>query len=251
MSTEIIAIQNVHGYIDEHGTAWLNAEDVARGLGFTQMKNDIEYVKWERVNAYLQGFGFSPLVGRDSFIPENMFYRLAMKARNETAEKFQAKVADEILPQIRKTGSYSIQSQKLTPAFVRQLVDQWEDAERRAKENLDAKLLQDCATERNIWYDLNVASKCLNIDGMGRNNLFKFLRSSDVRVLDSENRPYQQYINQKYFMMYFDKEYNYWYVRISPNGMRFVLKQLVDYGYEPRITVEQWIKQCEAKVVTD
>lgn len=50
--------------------------------------------------------GFSQLVGKE-FIPENVFYRLAMKAKNETAEAFQAKVADEILPTIRKTGSYS------------------------------------------------------------------------------------------------------------------------------------------------
>lgn len=40
------------------------------------------------------------------FIPENIFYRLAMKAKNETAEKFQAKVADEIIPTIRRTGGY-------------------------------------------------------------------------------------------------------------------------------------------------
>ena len=33
---------------------------------------------------------------------------LAMKAKNETAEKFQALVADEIIPSIRKTGNYSI-----------------------------------------------------------------------------------------------------------------------------------------------
>ena len=30
-----------------------------------------------------------------------------MKAKNGTAEAFQAKVADEIIPSIRKTGSYS------------------------------------------------------------------------------------------------------------------------------------------------
>lgn len=30
-----------------------------------------------------------------------------MKAKNEVAEAFQAKVADEIIPSIRKTGSYS------------------------------------------------------------------------------------------------------------------------------------------------
>lgn len=41
------------------------------------------------------------------FIPENIFYRLAMKAKNETAEKFQALVADEIIPSIRKNGIYA------------------------------------------------------------------------------------------------------------------------------------------------
>ena len=40
------------------------------------------------------------------FIPENIFYRLAMKAKNETAERFQALIADEVIPTIRKTGGY-------------------------------------------------------------------------------------------------------------------------------------------------
>ena len=107
MANEIITISDVQVYLDENGTAWLNAEDVARGLGFVQTKNEIEYVRWETVNAYLREFHFSQLVGKADFIPENMFYRLAMKAKNETAEKFQAKVADEILPSIRKHGMYA------------------------------------------------------------------------------------------------------------------------------------------------
>lgn len=118
MSTEIMTIQNVRGYVDAQGTAWLNAEDVARGLGWTQDKNGVEYVRWETVNNYLNGFGFSQQVGKDSFIPENMFYRLAMKASNAAAEKFQALVADEILPTLRKTGTYSI----VAPAPVADMV---------------------------------------------------------------------------------------------------------------------------------
>ena len=42
--TSIVTVSNVHAYLDTDGTAWLNAEDVARGLGFTQTKNGIEYV---------------------------------------------------------------------------------------------------------------------------------------------------------------------------------------------------------------
>lgn len=93
---------------ERDGTAYLKLEDVARGLGFTDVKNGIEYVRWPRVYKYLADLGFATCGERPDYIPENIFYRLAMKAKNETAEKFQALVADEIIPSIRKTGSYSI-----------------------------------------------------------------------------------------------------------------------------------------------
>ncbi len=111
----VVEVQGVHGYLDDEGTAWLNAEDVARGLGFTRTAaSGNEVVRWERVNSYLKEFGFVPTSGHDVkagyYIPENMFYRLAMKASNATAEKFQALVADEILPALRKHGYYSVKN---------------------------------------------------------------------------------------------------------------------------------------------
>lgn len=105
---ELVTICGVRGFVDENGVAQLNAEDVARGWGFVQTKSGKEYVRWETVNGYLEGFGFSQLVGKDDFIPENMVYRLGFKASNEAAQVFQAKLADEILPTIRKTGVYSV-----------------------------------------------------------------------------------------------------------------------------------------------
>ena len=102
--SKIITIKNVRAYLDENGTAQINLEDAARGLGFVESKGD--YVRWQRVELYLSEFGFSTSGERPEFIPENIFYRLAMKAKNETAEKFQAIGADEILPSIRKHGGY-------------------------------------------------------------------------------------------------------------------------------------------------
>ncbi|CAM4272461.1 BRO family protein [Paenibacillus xylanexedens] len=115
--SELITVAGVRGYIDEHGVAQLNLEDVARGLGFTQVKGSMEYVRWETIEGYLKGFRFSQQVGKEGFVPENIFYRLAMKAKNAVAEEFQSIVADEILPSIRKTGSYgsSIDVSKLSP----------------------------------------------------------------------------------------------------------------------------------------
>ena len=66
------------------GTAYFNLEAVAHGLGFTQtqIKNGKEYVsiRWETVFRYLEEIGFPNKLGKDDFIPENIFYRLAMKA---------------------------------------------------------------------------------------------------------------------------------------------------------------------------
>ena len=93
---------------ERDGTAYLKLEDVARGLGFTEKKGDVDYIMWRRIDKYLADFGFGTCAERPDYIPENVFYRLAMKAKNETAEQFQALVADEIIPSIRKTGSYSV-----------------------------------------------------------------------------------------------------------------------------------------------
>lgn len=110
--SNIITISGIRGFIDENSVAQLNTEDVARGWGFTQKetKNGKEYitVRWSRVFGYLDEFGFDHKWSKDGFIPENMVYRLGFKASNEAAQVFQAKLADEVLPALRKTGTYSI-----------------------------------------------------------------------------------------------------------------------------------------------
>lgn len=118
----IMTIGNVRGYIAKDGNAWLNAEDVARGWGFTQVKNGAEYIRWETVNSYLKEFGFSQQVGKDDFLPENMVYRLGFKANNERAQLFQAKLADEVLPAIRKTGTYSIPKLEKNPKYRTRMI---------------------------------------------------------------------------------------------------------------------------------
>lgn len=111
----VINISGIDCY-ERNGTAYLKLDTVARGLGFTQEKGGVEYVRWETVDRYLREIGFPSKLGkgdlpkngeRPEFIPENIFYRLAMKAKNEAAEAFQAKIADEVIPAIRKTGGYN------------------------------------------------------------------------------------------------------------------------------------------------
>ncbi|WP_231099168.1 phage antirepressor [Streptobacillus moniliformis] len=119
---EIITIKNVNGYIKDN-IAYLKLEDIARGLGFTQQKNNIEYIRWETIIKYCNEF--SQQVGKDDFIPENIFYKLCMKANNDVARKFQDLVCDEILPSIRKHGAYmtndTLEKALTSPDFLIQL----------------------------------------------------------------------------------------------------------------------------------
>lgn len=89
----------------ENGESLFNVESVARSLGITETKNNKEYVRWVRVNDYL-GTN-SPQVAKGSFVSEPMVYKLAFKANNEVAEKFQDWLAVEVLPSIRKNGMYA------------------------------------------------------------------------------------------------------------------------------------------------
>lgn len=139
--TKLVTIHGVRGFVSSDGTAQLNLEDVARGLGFTQRKNGVNYIRWRRVNRYLTEMGFSPLVGKE-FIPENVFYRLAMKADNETGRAFQAKVADEILPSIRRTGMYATSELLDNPDLLIEAATRLKK-EREERLKLQAKIEQD------------------------------------------------------------------------------------------------------------
>ena len=103
---EIMNIQGIPCY-EKDGVAYLNLETVARGLGFTKKADSgNEVVNWTRVRGYLADLGVEQKCTTGDYIPENIFYHLAMKAKNETAERFQAMIADEVVPAIRKTGGY-------------------------------------------------------------------------------------------------------------------------------------------------
>lgn len=117
----IVEVEGVHCYVSKDGTAYIDAGDAARGLGFVQVKNGVEYIRWETFNRHLaeitfpnnlgnfpNELGIPNKLGKGDYIPEQIFYLLAMKAKNEAAQNFQRKVAFKIMPSIRKYGYYSL-----------------------------------------------------------------------------------------------------------------------------------------------
>jgi anti-repressor protein len=197
---EILSINNVHGYMDkETGTAYLNSGDVARGFGFTktETKNGVKYesVRWARVNEYLSSFGFRPNVGEDDFLPENMVYRLGFKASNEAAQKFQAVLADEVLPAIRKHGAYMteeiLEKAITSPDFLIKLATNLkEEKEKRLKAERQIEADRPKVTFANA---VNVSK-----DGMLLGMLAKLLHQSGVDI--GQKRLFQWMRDKGYLM---------------------------------------------------
>ena len=177
---EILSINNIHGYMDkENGTAYLNAEDVARGFGFTRGKNGVEYVMWDRVNRYLAEFGFSALVRKSDYLPENMVYRLGFKASNEVAQKFQALLADEVIPAIRKHGVYmtgeTLEKALTSPDFLIRLAT---ELKTEKEKRLAAEKQVELDRPKVVFADAVNVSK----DGMLIGMLAKLLHQNGVDI---------------------------------------------------------------------
>lgn len=226
---QIINISGVSCY-EKDGTAYLSLEAVARGLGFTttQTIDEKEYinVRWKRVDEYLAEIGFATCGKRPDFIPENIFYRLAMKAKNEAAEKFQALVADEIIPSIRKHGAYmtpeAIEQALLNPDTLIKLATTLKD-EREQRMALAAKIEED-APATNLGYAVTAADDSILIGVMakilrqngydtGEQRFFETLRREGFLIKSGSDRnmPTQRALEMGLFTI---KEN----VHVTPNG---------------------------------
>lgn len=214
----ILNIDGIECY-EKDGTAYLKLETVARGLGFTTTQNisgkEYTNVRWNRVDEYLKEIGFATCGKRPDFIPENVFYRLAMKAKNEVAEKFQAKVADEIIPSIRKHGGYIAGQESMTDDQLLAkalLVAQSKIAERdqiiaqkqeRIEQMKPKALFADAvsASKHSILIGDLAKLICQNGYQIGQKRLFQWMRENGYLMTQgsSYNRPKQRYVEQGLF----------------------------------------------------
>lgn len=120
LKVKVRAIKNDDGSIS------VSAEDTAIGFGWIQNKNGKQYVRWNSINGYIADLGISQEVGKDDFIPESLFYLLGMRANNDVAKEFQKWLAIDVIPTIRKTGSYIEKTQEnniMNLDMVNNLVD--------------------------------------------------------------------------------------------------------------------------------
>ena len=193
---EIITIKNVRGYIDKKGTAWLNLEDVAKGLGIVKKdkKNGKEYIRIHSQNIKRWLIDFGLIKSEDDlpeYIQENVFYKLCMKADNEVARKFQDRVCDEILPSIRKYGMYATDELLDNPDLIIKMATRLKEEKAKNKE-LEDKMKEDkpkvlfadsVETSKNTIL-IGELAKIIKQNGVdiGQKRLFTWLRDNGFLI---------------------------------------------------------------------
>lgn len=185
--------------IEIDGKPYFVATDVAAALGYATPR--------DAVSRHCRG-----VVKRDtptssgiqsmSYINEGDLYRLIMKSKLPSAERFENWVVNEVLPSIRKNGGYIANQENLTPEQIvanalivaQNIISQKDKQIEQMKPKAE---FFDAVADSRTAISMNEVSKVLGIKGYGRNNLFEFLRNNGI--LDRWNVPYQRYIDCGWF----------------------------------------------------
>lgn len=108
-----------------NGQVLFNPKDVAKCLGIANVNdnlakmNDRQVVKLKNSDIGSTDIRNLNNAG-ENFLTESGVYKLIFKSRKAAAERFQDWVTDEVLPEIRKTGSYEFKNMSLEDLIIKQ-----------------------------------------------------------------------------------------------------------------------------------
>ena len=145
-----------------------------------------------------------------SFVNESGMYSLVLGSTLPQAKQFKRWITSEVLPSIRKTGSYSVE-QLSRKQLALMVVQAEEEKERLALENKQqADQLEeqkpkvtfaDAIIGSNTYIIIRDLAKLIQQNGyeIGEKRLYQWLRDNKYLTLD--NKPMQRYIEQGLFFI--------------------------------------------------
>lgn len=200
---------------------WFVGKDVATALGY---KDNINALK-QHVDAEDKLVGcqnttpsVADTLGRlqyPTWINESGLYALIFGSKLESAKKFKHWVTSEVLPELRKTGTYSLTDKPNSyeiedpAARARRWAEEYEEKkaleakaaelEEQNKQMLPKAEFHDAVTSSKDCITVEEMAKILRSKGIaiGRNRLYEWLRIE--KVLRANNLPYQEYMESGYF----------------------------------------------------
>jgi len=214
--------------LEKDGEAWFIAKEIADILeysGTNKMTKRLD--KDEKANTPLRNVS-SNQYRNQTVINESGLYEAIFGSKMPKAKAFKKWIKTEVLPTIRKTGSYSIQ-----PRTKLELLEAYYKAEKKAI-TLEEKIKNDKplvefaeqVSNSNDAIDFETFAKLVKDQhlGIGRNRLYKWMRTQKY-IMDN-NLPYQNMLEKGFFNV-IETTYNTLFgVRLSKRVMITPLGQI-------------------------
>lgn len=181
------------------GEPWFVAKDVCEVLEIANASDALKRLDEDEVDST----EVTDSLGRNqgtNIVNEPGLYALILGSRKPEARQFKRWVTHEVLPTIRRTGSYGSQLPQNFAEALRLAADQAELIDRQTKQLEAARpkvQFYDAVASSRDAIPIGQAAKLLGLRGVGRNNLFRFLR--EQKILMADNIPYQEYVDRGYF----------------------------------------------------
>ena len=117
--------------IEIDGKPYVVASDVAKALGYKRPNDAISQHCKYTVKHRIPHPQNKTKTLEVNIIPEGDVYRLIIKSKLPSAQKFEEWVMDEVLPSLRKTGKYEIQTDSELPQLLNDMTQLVEDMKYR------------------------------------------------------------------------------------------------------------------------
>ncbi len=215
------------------GQPWWVGVDVCRVLEIADPRTSLKLVDEDDRDSML----VIDKLGRNQktiVINESGLYSLILKSRKPEAKKFKRWITKEVIPSIRKEGTYGLSDDLILLKAVKIANERMEDYKKQLKEAQPKIDFYDHVTGYGeVIVDMEKVAKILNL-GIGRNSLFQILR--DIGILMDNNLPYQKYINRGYFRVverkYEKKGSTHIYIKtmVSQKGLDYIRRRLSGMG---------------------
>lgn len=111
------------------GEPWFYGTDVCQALEIVNTGNAYERLEKDDIRT-TDGVDAKGRKSKVYIISEYGLYDLILQSRKEEAKKFKRWIIHDVIPQIRKTGSFSLNKTGGLPAFVRRFNDNWDRVDR-------------------------------------------------------------------------------------------------------------------------
>ena len=212
---------------------WFVGKDVAEALGYKNSKNAVptHVDEEDKLSTQIEYTGQKRNV---TVINESGLYSLILSSKLPNAKKFKRWVTSEVLPTLRKTGSYT-----KVPTDPRELLMLTIKAHEQTAQRVDV-----------LEEKVSSLEKSTTIDSSQQNTLERIAKATVIRTLGGVDSRAYQLMSRKIFSNIWRDYKNYFKLGSFRDTLKTEFENAKEYleSWSPEVNVSLKIKECNSQL---